>query len=1347
MNPPNDGPGRLRPSSPRLRTLTAQLLLLAVVASGAWLRTSGLRWDAGKLLHPDERFLAMVAAGLDVPSSPGQYLDEARSPLNPRNRGFGFFAYGTLPTSAVALTGRLAGKTDVVRMALIGRLASACADTAVIVLLFALGLVVFADRRVALAGSALYAAAVLPIQQAHFFTVDTFAALFSTAALLGLVVAARTGRWIPWLWSGAAIGLALASKVSVAPLAGVAALVAAARLWPRLVAGERGRALRQEILPLLASGLAALVVLRLASPDMFATGVLPRPSARWLANLREVRQLVSGAVDFPPSHQWAGRIPLWDSWRDTVLWGLGFPLGIAAWVGLPMAFWQLRRRRLALAAPVAWIALVFVQQGTQFMHAMRYLLPIYPALVLCAAWGLVALADRIRSPRSWRPLVTWLPLATVLAATWGWAFAFTGIYRRPHTRVAASAWIYDHATPGATLAVEHWDDALPLRLGPERTPARFARVTLDLYAADTRLKLEKLVADLDRCDYVVLSSDRLIGSIPRLPMRYPMTTRYYDALTSGALGFDLAAEITSRPGFGALVIDDSTADESFSVYDHPRVRIFRKNEAWSAVRARALLGAVDWGGILQVLPRDVGRLPNLLRLPESVWTAQREGGTWSADLAPGIGLFASDGFAARHPVLVWVAVVEWLGWCAWPMVAIVFRRAPDRGWLLSRSVGLLAVSYLAWLGASLGAGRFTVGYLVLALAVVITGSALAVRQFSHELWSCLRRSWRWFGVETALFWVAFTAMLLVRMRNPDLWHPWLGGEKPMDLALLNALVRTEVFPAFDPWFAGGTLNYYYFGFAMIAALVKLTGVVPATAYGLAVATLFAMTASGAFAVGQALSRALNPEDRDARTRLRATLAGLLALAGVALLGNLAQARVLASGAEGYARFWNASRAITVPAGEVAPITEFPVFTFLFADLHAHMIGLPFVLLTLALAVELAARGRRARYTLALAALVLGALFPINAWDQPTGLAVLTAGLLVAFSTATPSTWPLGAWSAAWRTAGLLLAGPILFLPFHMWFGQAYSGVAFWHGPRTGLLDYLTVHGVFLAVLVPGLAWGVRRWRGAWGPGRRLLVLLALFAFALTLAVEFVVVRGDVGRMNTVFKIYLQVWLLWGTCAGVVLAELVLPRSADPSPASAILRRVAIAAGTLAWIAGLAYPVTAIGPRLATRFDGVSARGLDGEAYLDSASHDEAGRRFALRDDAELIGWMRGHLQGTPVILEAQTPAYRWGGRISANTGLPTVLGWSWHARQQRAALTEAPIARRERDIRTIYDTEDPLEAQALLARYRVEYVVVAPLERAIYRPEGLAKFERGEGRNWTRVYASGDAALYRVGGS
>jgi YYY domain-containing protein len=1500
--------------------------LVAILLVGSTLRLVGLDWDDGHHLHPDERYLTMVEVALDWPSSLGEYLDSARNPLNPYNRGYDTYVYGLFPVALTKFLGGLVGKTGYDGIYLVGRAMSGMMDLLTVFLVFIIGRRLYGPR-VGLLGALLLSLTVLNIQQAHFFTVDTTTTFFVTLALYFAVRVAQGEGWGSVMGLGVTFGMAVAAKISVLSFLGVIGLAYLLRIMARRedeassghtsaevsvapsgaaraaaplvdVQGRLGSlsvSLRVEpheqsessgrgeelALRAVQAGMSILVVLilaffafRLVQPQAFTGPGLfgLRLNPQWLRDMNWIQRLMSGEIDYPPSHQWAAREPIWYMLRNMVLWGMGLPLGLAAWAGWGIMAYELyRKRRWAHLLPWAWASFTFLYQSVQFVKSIRYLLPIYPVMALLAAYGLASLwrwgqdAARRRPEHRWArraPALAGGLLGVVVLGTAFWALAFVGIYTRPVTRVEASRWVYRNLPVGSTLSYEVWDDPVPMNMDGYLASNYFRQIRMDLYWEDIPEKREELYGWLEELDYIILTSNRLYESIPRLPMRYPMTTRYYEALFSGELGFDRLATFTSRPRLFGIEIVDDYADETFTVYDHPKVIIFQKRADFSMERVRAMFDVYDLERVVRIKPRQVGMAPNSLMLDDETRAIQQAGGTWS-------DLFRRDSPANRLPTVTWLAMLFLAGIIAMPLGFVAFRPLRDRGYILSRALGLLLWSYLAWLLASarlLPYTRATIVGVLLALAVASAAVAWTQRR---ALGDFIRARWRLLLSGELLFLGFFLLFWFIRRGNPDLWHPVMGGEKPMDLAYLNAILRSTYFPAYDPWLAGGYINYYYFGWVLVATPIKLTGIVPTVAYNLAIPTFFAMVATGACSLVYNLVPAGDDEGGWTPRALRYGLVGSFL---VALAGNLGQLRLILQGLQMLGQgvqmessipglpalvqtvvglwatlvrgtalpfrsewwYWNASR--VMQHGE---INEFPFFTFLYADLHAHLMAMPLALLALALTVSLAlvpagrllsaardGEGRwetlrrmdwAAAWRLSLLGLVLGALWCTNSWDFPTYAVVAVIGLCIGVYGATGRIHQDALSRAGWRIMAVLLLSALLFRPYHAHFGLAYSSVEPWRGETTTLGSYLIIHGVSLFIVGSYLAWMVLRrgprnallraarvhvrygrrrrvqhlyrllvrrrslwyelaWTGLialgillllmvmtgrWIPAlvlpllviaamltldrradaaQRLQTALIGLGVALTLAVEYVVIKGDIGRMNTVFKFYLQVWIMWGVVGGAGLYHLARTRWRRAEKWQSVWRT------TLALLLAAAalYPVFGTWGKVRDRWDPSLPAGLDGTRYMTTATYFDQERPLTLEHDRRAIVWLQDNIQGSPVIAEANTPLYRWGSRISVYTGLPTIVGWDWHQKQQRAALDGAIIDWRLQDVRDLYNSTDVELTRRILARYDVRYVYVGELEQAYYAPEGLAKLENMVGSALDIVYREGPVTIYRV---
>jgi YYY domain-containing protein len=241
--------------------------------------------------------------------------------------------------------------------------------------------------------------------------------------------------------------------------------------------------------------------------------------------------------------------------------------------------------------------------------------------------------------------------------------------------------------------------------------------------------------------------------------------------------------------------------------------------------------------------------------------------------------------------------------------------------------------------------------------------------------------------------------------------------------------------------------------------------------------------------------------------------------------------------------------------------------------------------------------------------------------------------------------------------------------------------------------------------------------------QRFVWLLFGLGLALSLAVDLFVLKGDIGRMNTVFKFYLQIWVLWSVAAVVSLSYLVeRMRKWSPSRRGAWQGFLAL----LLLLAAL-YPILATKAKIGDRFDASIGPSLDGTAYMQSAVYNDGGQLITLKYDLDAINWLLDNVKGSPVIAEANTEPrglYRWGSRVAIYTGLPTIIGWSWHQRQQRSAMPGQWIDQRLNDVQRLYSDTSPEVAMEIVRRYGVRYIYVGEVERIYYPGEGLDKFER-----------------------
>ncbi|MFC6614972.1 DUF2298 domain-containing protein [Halopenitus salinus] len=794
-------------------------------------------------------------------------------------------------------------------------------------------------------------------------------------------------------------------------------------------------------------------------------------------------------------------------------------------------------------------------------------------------------------------------------------------------------------------------------------------------------------------------------------------------------------------------------------------------------------------------------------------------------------------------VVRWLLAFAVLGGIAYPLTARIFRGFPAGGIGFSPVVALAVSTTVAlWVGR-VAYGDWTawlgVGALLLvsaaALPVGVDRKALVDRRIDvGDLRGVVDLEWiteRTTDPSAAtssavVFLAAFLFVVAIRAADPAVVP--VGGEKFLDYGLLRSILRAETLPPTDVWFAGEPLTYYYGGHLAVALVATLTGTPPAYAYNLGLAGAYACLVAGAFDLARAIAADRGLAERGAARAgaLAAVLVGLASnlvpaigialrtlpdpaartLAGLVTTGGPEAAETLLADTARF-HYWTASRVID------GTINEFPLFAFLNGDLHAHMLGAPFLLFGTAVAYAYwrtpqSSIARRRGLLVGVVVPFLGTLAVIHTWDLPTLLGV--CWLALAFAPASPVTLLPGGdrlrsvlrsrldsgplRTEIERTSGALAVtvvlgalGFVLAAPFLLSAGGQQTPALVDPADRSALGALVRVHGVFLAGFLLYLL-------GRFPSGRLPLVggVLALAVAGVLVGVPAVALVGPIlvlgwvasrtgrdvgfettlvlagaglvglvefvhlselagpGRLNTVFKIYFNVWVLWGVALGVVLALAYARGFSVPATRS---KSVALLGGVRARLPDqraasrvvVVVLVVSVLPYAAFALGGHFAANDAGT--LDATAHLEENRSA----EAAGIRWLDAHATREDVLLAApgatrspeglaehpgEPGPYTWEANpASSFTGIPTVAGWDHQVGYRGTEAYYGRVA----DVDRAYAGSDA-ERVAVLREYDVRYVWVGPGERARYGED----VSIGDLRGVEIAFETDGVRIYRV---
>ncbi|HUV52593.1 MAG TPA: DUF2298 domain-containing protein [Dehalococcoidia bacterium] len=719
--------------------------------------------------------------------------------------------------------------------------------------------------------------------------------------------------------------------------------------------------------------------------------------------------------------------------------------------------------------------------------------------------------------------------------------------------------------------------------------------------------------------------------------------------------------------------------------------------------------------------------------------------------------------------VIWWLILVGIGLITFPLTSRICSRLPDRGYSVSKILGLLLLTVLVWLFASTHLIKFGYLNIAISLALLFVLSFFLGRKHlgfkNLPLKSVL--------IPELLFAVIFGAFLFYLSHKPDLHITY--SEDFMDFGFMQSILRGGFFPPTDPWLAGESIPYYYGGHLIGAILTRLSSVPPAIAYNLAVAGAFALAVCAAYGIGY--------------NATKRKLFGFATVIFVCVAGFISGAFQLAAyfldkPVMGY----NPQQATDIGQWFLnfdfvganwiifGAVTHYPYYAYLVGDMHANVMDIPFQLMYMTLMLSLLTKSEpvvnSSKFDSLLRIVILGISLGffafVNTWSFPIYLGfTILAFLLLKLNLSKKS------------FIGIIVLSFLVYLPYHLSRGSGGFKDIGLVADKTNLMEFFEIFALPLfAMFSLFLVLFTRKWFGS----RKFIVIAILITVFTTIAAalmssflhmniiwvlaplivipfyyiiksrrkeetQFMLLLfltgvlvvfgcelffvndplgGDFERYNTILKVYVPIWVVLGVPASYAV-YLVWSRLRTG------VKWVWGGILVVFVLAALVHPIAATTGWAGGRYSHVEGGRLtlDGLEYL----------KYTNNGDYEAVRWLNENVKGSHVILEAPGVALEYSSPASSFTGLPTSLGWAGWEVMWRGSWEI--ITERTRAIDTIYGMPNSDEALVMLEKYNVEYIYVGELEREHYGTESLMKFANQPER-YKLVYENAEVSIYQV---